>query len=267
MKKSALALACTLVLAACQLPPAVSSSAPSQKVSGPNALWIIVSQRCVPDEEQHGLPAPCTVVDRTGSYAILKDIRGKSQYLLIPTTPVRGIETPALLEPGAPPYFAFAWSHRQLVSTALNRKLPDDAVGLAINPIHARTQEQLHIHIDCVAPTVRQQLTLHANQIGAQWTSIEWRGRTFHVLKMPAAKLRTTNLFRLVDDTVAGARDDMGGETIFVTGAARRPGSDPGVYIVEGNFDTSGQARWAAEDLLDHSCGILTEPDLAAGTR
>ena len=31
------------------------------------------------------------------------------------------------------------------------RALPDDVLSLAINSIHGRSQDQLHIHIDCIA--------------------------------------------------------------------------------------------------------------------
>ena len=82
----------------------------------PDALWKLVHDKCVPDQRQNDNPAPCAVVDlREGDatgYAILKDLVGATQYLLIPTARVPGIESPLLLTPEAPNYFADAWRER-----------------------------------------------------------------------------------------------------------------------------------------------------------
>ncbi len=68
----------------------------------PNALWNIVHGQCVPDELEHGDPKPCAEVELgsglAAGYAVLKDIRGTTQYLLIPTRQIGGIESRALLE-------------------------------------------------------------------------------------------------------------------------------------------------------------------------
>ena len=62
----------------------------------PNALWNIVNGQCVPDQSNNGDPAPCALVDLDGGeprgYAVLKDLVGATQFLLIPTERVTGIE-------------------------------------------------------------------------------------------------------------------------------------------------------------------------------
>jgi CDP-diacylglycerol pyrophosphatase len=260
---AAMLLAALATLAACQLAPAptpgpsaASYSPPFPRVHGPNALWSIVSQQCLPDLAHNGSPAPCTSIehgDRPDGYVILKDIVGKSQYLLIPTARVQGIETPSLLQVHAPRYFADAWDSRHFVSTALGRPLQDDEVSLAINPVHARSQQQLHIHIDCLDAQVGRDLSRYAVPFGDAWTPIESNGRTLNVRRMTVTQLHTTNLFKLVADTVPGAANSMGGETILVTGAG--PSSESaGVYIIESNFDATAPGRWAAESLQDHAC-------------
>src|SRR5689334_7751395 len=69
----------------------------------PNALWTIVHDQCVPHQEAGGDPAPCAQVDlgarEQHGYAVLKDLVGATQFLLIPTDPVSGIESTALLRP------------------------------------------------------------------------------------------------------------------------------------------------------------------------
>ena len=60
--------------------------------------------------------APFAVVDLwegdAKGYAVLKDLVGAAQYLLIPTARVPGIESLLLLAPEAPNYFADAWRER-----------------------------------------------------------------------------------------------------------------------------------------------------------
>src|SRR6202034_1461554 len=118
------------------------------------ALWEIVHGQCVPDEREHGDPKPCAAVDLSHGiargFAILKDIRGQSQYLLIATQRIDGIESRALLSPHAPNFFADAWTARSFTEKALGRTMPWDALSLAINSQLGRSQNQLHIHIDCI---------------------------------------------------------------------------------------------------------------------
>ena len=70
----------------------------------PNALWNIVHGQCVPDWQQHRvLKPPCVAVDLNkgvaGGFAVIKDQRGQTQYLLLPTQRITGIESAALLAP------------------------------------------------------------------------------------------------------------------------------------------------------------------------
>ena len=67
------------------------------QAANPNVLWQIVHDQCVPDQQQHGDPKPCAEVDLAGGFAVLKDISGASQFLLIPTTEIGGIEDPSCL--------------------------------------------------------------------------------------------------------------------------------------------------------------------------
>ncbi len=88
----------------------------SGRAGNPDALWHIVHDRCVPNQQTHADPKPCALVDLRGGddrgYAILKDLVGLTQYLLIPVARLMGIESAELLLPGAPNYFADAWRER-----------------------------------------------------------------------------------------------------------------------------------------------------------
>ena len=108
-----------------------------------NALWEVVRNVCVPGQSEHHDPTPCLQVDLNGGiesgFAILRDPRGGSQFLLIPTTRISGIESPIVRGPNATNYFASAWEVRTNVNEALHLTLPRDDIGLAINSAVSRS--------------------------------------------------------------------------------------------------------------------------------
>ncbi len=142
------------------------ASGAAQNSPSRDALWRIVNTMCVPEQTQNGDPKPCAQVDlENGSergFAILKDLRGETQFLLIPTSRISGIESPLVFAPDARNYFADAWEARSYVNQALHKILPPDDISLAINSTESRSQDQLHIHIDCVRMDVFE--ALHANE-------------------------------------------------------------------------------------------------------
>ncbi len=93
----------------------------------------------------------CAEANLAVGYAMLKDLVGIAQYLLIPTARVSGIESPLLLESDAPNYWRDAWASRTYVEAKLGCTLPRDEMSLATNSASRRTHNQLHIHIDCLA--------------------------------------------------------------------------------------------------------------------
>lgn len=81
-----------------------------------DALWKIVSQQCVPHQQQRQNPSPCAEVNLAQRFVIFKDRNGPLQYLLMPTAKITGIESPLLLKPQQPNYFAAAWQQRPWLS-------------------------------------------------------------------------------------------------------------------------------------------------------
>src|ERR1700730_8892456 len=136
------------------------------QASNPNVLWQIVHDQCVPDQQQHRDPKPCVVVNLAGGFAVLKDIKGATQFLLIPTTEIGGIEDPLLLAPLARNYFRDAWQERSFVEKALVHTKTHETLSLAINSASGRTQDQFHIHIDCIRADVRDALLSERANIG-----------------------------------------------------------------------------------------------------
>jgi hypothetical protein len=89
--------------------------------------------------------------------------------LLVPTIQISGIESPIVRGPNATNYFANAWEARTHIDDVLHLTLPRDDIGLAINSVVSRSQDQLHIHFSCIRADVWETLHEHERDIGNQW--------------------------------------------------------------------------------------------------
>ena len=131
------------------------------RAADPDALWKIVHDRCVPHATAGEGPGPCSFVDLAGGYAVLKDIRGATQFLLIPTARIAGIESPKILQPGSPNYWQAAWAARRFVDEKAGRSLPRQDIGLAINAASRRSQNQLRSLPACTRDLQRRRPRRH----------------------------------------------------------------------------------------------------------
>jgi CDP-diacylglycerol pyrophosphatase len=235
------------------------------KAADSSALWKIVHDKCVVDQKTNQRPQPCETVDLTdgeaNGSAVLKDLIGATQFLLIPTRRIAGIESPDLLAPGAPNYWRAAWAARQFVFKRAGHELPRDAIGLAINSAVARSQDQLHIHIDCVFPEVRDRIGQHIDEIGDNWSAStsELKGRKYSARRLLSTDLQGADPFKILADGIEAAGADMALETLVVIGARFAPDQD-GFVLLADKADLSGSDRPHGENLLDHSCAIGQMP-------
>jgi len=227
-------------------------------LADPDALWHIVHDRCVPNQQRSGSPAPCAAVHLDGGIARgdagLKDLRGVLQYLLIPTARIGGIESAELLAPDAPNYWRDAWDARRYMAERHGAPLPRDAVALAINAASARSQNQLHIHVSCVRRDLQARLRDGAAAIGTRWAPLEggWMGHPYLVRHLGGDSLDAADPFKLVADEIPGARADMGARSIAVIGAR------DGFYLLAGHVDPAAGSDGSAErDTQDHDCAVL----------
>ena len=239
---------------------ALPAAALALRVHDPSALWKIVHNQCVPNEVGHGVPAPCAVVDlRQGvadGFVVLKDIVGATQYLVMPTARIMGIESPVLLEPGTPNYFADAWWARGFTERAAGRALPRSALSLAINSQFARSQNQLHLHIACVRPDVRQVLLREREHIGTRWTPIPvpLAGRHWWGIRVMGADLDGADPFKLLAAGRPSARAAMAKQGLVVVGADFAAG--PGFILLDNEANPATGDRGSGERLQDHSCAL-----------
>ena len=237
-------LAAVMAAAAVVALPAVADAHDNRE-----ALWHFVHEQCVPDQLSHRDPAPCVEVDldegeQRGS-AVMKDSEGPDQFLLIPTARITGIEDPAVRAPDAPNYFEYAWRARVYTEADSGGTLPRDWISLAVNSVAARTQDQLHIHIDCLRADVHQALAASAGLIGPAWTSlpVPLAGDIYEAIAI--SSLDRVNPFVLATDAA-----DAAVSTVVVVGA----GTDeqPSFVVLRRTTVPGSDDPAAGENLQDH---------------
>jgi CDP-diacylglycerol pyrophosphatase len=231
------------------------------RAADPSALWHIVNDRCVPNEQKDANPSPCALVELSDGvdkgYAILKDIDGATQFLLIPTIRTSGIESFSILDPDAPNYWDAAWRARYFVEERAQQPLPRDDISLAINSSAGRTQDQFHIHIDCVRADVKAALAAHQSGIAAVWSPfpVPLAGHMYQAMRIEAAYLGEVNPFRLLADSDPKIAADMGRHTLVVVGITFA-GDKPGFVILDDHADLASGDRASGSQLQDRACAV-----------
>ena len=219
-------------------------------------LWNIVHDRCVPDQLAYGRPAPCVEVqpsDEQGGYAVLKDLVGVAQHLLIPTDKITGMEDPRLLDPATPDYFAEAWGARRYVEDRLGGQVPRDQIIVAVNSAYGRSQDQLHLHIDCVSFPVRVALETAATRIGPRGNSVATlAGRAYRVMRVNGGDPSRVRPFTRLATQIASARGEMGAWTLALV--ATSPQDRAGFFLLAHRADPAHGDPGESETLIDHDC-------------
>jgi CDP-diacylglycerol pyrophosphatase len=232
--------------------------APSAARADSLALWRIVHDACAPHAEAGKGPKPCENVDlargEAEGVAILKDLHGVAQMLAIPTRRVTGIEDPQMLAPDAPNVFADAWKAKALLEERLGRPLPREAVALTINSKWARSQEQLHVHLDCLAKPVAETLAHDRSALDDHWRPMTavLKGRVYFARRLDSADLSDAEPLKLLADGLKGAKTHMDAYSLAAVGATFD--GRPGFILLADSFSLEGGGH--AEDLQDHDCAI-----------
>jgi len=217
-----------------------------------NALREIVQDQCLAHWREQHSAAPCVelhlddAAHAESGYAVLADRKGGAHFLLIPTRTISGIESPTLEEPGAPSYFQAAWRARRQLDGVIGRPVPARLVGLAVNPLHARGQDQLHIHIECLRPDVYATLARQAAHMSESWSPVTLGGASYWVRSI-TSNLDLDDPFKVLASHPPEAGRGMSDYTLVVAGA---PSGDP-------SFIMLASASAAGELLLDSSCAAL----------
>ena len=222
-----------------------------------DALWAVV-RICTWDQRLVKSPWPCLAVDSERGFVLIPDLQRRSQVLYAPTDRITGIESPKLLAPAASNDWAQAWVSRDWLARRLRLKVADPDVGLAINSVPGRTQDQLHIHIDCLRPSVRRAVDADLDEVRDTWRELATPLFTDHRYRarwLAAPALPTTDPFRLLaaDPATGGGLADW---TLVMVAAVRSTGA-PGFVLLSHKADLGRDDLGAGEELLDHRCAVL----------
>jgi CDP-diacylglycerol pyrophosphatase len=244
-----------LALLACAAAVVTACADPAPLPTPRDRLRFIVQQQCLPHWRGAHDPTPCVSVDADGrgaapqGYALLADRKGGAHFLLIPTQTIRGVESPEARAPGALNLFDAAWQSREVLASVVGHAVPRAAVGLAVNQLRSRSQDQLHIHISCVRAGVSRALRAQADAIGPQWSPIEIGGYRYQALRIMGERPGAANPFELLADKLPGAAKSMEQFTMLLSGVDFTEG--PGFVLL------AGSAVPGAELLLDARCEVL----------
>jgi CDP-diacylglycerol pyrophosphatase len=218
-----------------------------------DALRQIAQEQCLVHWLGAHSPAPCERLylpdppSPNGGYAVLADRKGGAHFLLIPTQTIGGIESPEALEPKAPNYFAAAWQARDRVAASVGHAVARTAIGLAVNPKSARSQDQLHIHVECLRADVAEALQANAGNITGRWSSVRIGLWHYDALRVSGDELGQSNPIVLLAGHLAAGPASMENYTLIVAGMQFADG--PGFAVLAG----TGLVP-AGELLLDSNC-------------
>ncbi len=223
-----------------------------------DALKKIVVEQCAPHMQAGNGPAPCASVDLANGSAVLKDIKGKTQYLLIPTKVVTGIDDPQILAQDAPNYWQAAWEARKFVMDQAHGYLAQDDVGMAINSAYGRSQYQLHIHVDCIRVDVKKALEANRNKIGPAWADldVDLAGHRYRAMSIQGDDLKAQNPFILLADGSPAVRADMGRQTLAVVGMFLA-NNKYGFVLLNDRANIAALDFASSSKLLDQDCAVL----------
>ncbi len=230
---------------------------PSRKV-----LWQGV-QVCVADFKLTGSAYPCLFVNLNGGdelgYVILMSPFGPPDTVLTPTRKVVGVEDAWLQSPGAPNYFDAAWRGRLYLKGPDGRPPDPGTFALAVNSALTRSQDQLHIHLGCLWPKLRERLSTLASglPVGA-WTRVDLiPGSVLWAFRTGRSDLAGIQPFRLAAEGLGDKIQERAGLTIFVSRI--RSADDELVVLASDAHVSASINQIAVDDLIDLACFVRPE--------
>ncbi len=228
-------------------------------------LWLAV-QACVADFKLTGAPFPCLLVDLTGGeergYVVLRTPFGRPDTILAPTRRVVGVEDPWLQSPEAPNYFDAAWRARPLLEGPGGRPPRPSEFALAVNSALMRSQDQLHIHLGCLAPAAQRWLPVLASRLPiGEWRRVDvaLAGAAFWGLRTGRADLAGVEPFRLAAEGLADKIRNPARLMILVA-QVRIADNDESLILASYASASGSLSEASAEGILDPTCSDRSRP-------
>ena len=244
---------------------------------GGDTLWNLVNGNagkgitgCVPSQQAGETPPkPCADVSIGGGvasgYAVLKDRKGIGQYLVMPTQLIIGIEDTKLRAPGATNYFDPAWRVRALSIALVEKaypgiKLTRDDMSIAVNSFGGRSQDLLHLHVDCLDLGVRDALHAQLATIGRKWSAqpLTLMGHPYYALRIDGDDTVKVDPFDVLQRGLKVPAGEMGLWTMVLAGATYTDG--PGFVLLASRADPANKWDASGEELQgwNHDCSGRT---------
>lgn len=219
-----------------------------------DALWEIVSRQCVPNQKIHHRPTPCLKVDSARGYVLFKDAKGPVHDLVLPIKRITGIESPALQRANVPRFFALAWDERKHLSRELGQPIKERYLSMAVNSKYGRSQNQLHIHLACLAREVY--LLLERETIGTSWKSLRApiKGHRYLARKLDGEALEKEDPFKLLHDFVTRQGDNIGYYGLAVVGS-----ENGDLVLLANRVDFLKLNFGSAGEIQDYDCALALE--------
>ena len=224
-----------------------------------DALLLVV-RTCVANYAVTGFAFPCLEVNTTEGedrgYVVLRR-PGLRDIVLAPTRPVVGLEDPWLRTAAAPNYFQDAWNARRFQQGLRQTPPADDDVALAVNSGLSRAEDQLHIHIGCLAPRAREAIRSIAPELSeSRWVRIKrgMYGVDVWARQIGPRSLDTVNPLRLAAEGIPDALGNLASMGLVVAAGSVADGSDGFVALAWFDDASFPKHAFAAEGFLDPRC-------------
>lgn len=219
-------------------------------------LWRVVSEFCVPAKTRLGTPFPCLDVRLDAGRALVRAPFGGDEFLVVPLARVTGVEDPVARASAMPDLWSAGWAERGRLAEAVGRPIADDRMALAINSRAARSQDQYHVHVDCLSVAVRDRLRAALVGLDDGWREIRpfgEAGPVYRIRRTTLAELAHERPESLIARELAPAASQIAFLSFALIGTGGGTPADPGLVLAV----TYGLGPWDgghAEELMDHAC-------------
>lgn len=207
--------------------------------------------------QRFALTFPCLRVGAKGRgatpYVVLRVPGSRTHLLVMPAEAIPGLEDPRLQ---AAPYgslWAEALATRPLVSEGAGFAIPDALIGLAVNADRVRSQDQLHIHVECIRPRYLQSIRAQAAGLGRDGAtkSLIVAGEYFVARRIGREDVEQGNLFALLasESPASAGLSGLGALLVSDEASPQSSGADDGMLLL-----AAPRQERTVEKLLDHGC-------------
>lgn len=252
LPKTAVALSVIATAFACILLPRAIGADPVL----PRTSLRAVIEGCIL-ARRFALTFPCLRVGAGGKgetpYVVLRVPGSRTHLLVMPVDAIPGLEDPRLQNAPYGSLWAEALATRPLVSEGAGFAIPDASIGLAINADRVRSQDQLHIHVECIRPRYLQSIRAQATGLGwdGATRSLIVAGEHFVARRIGREDVERGNLFALLASGPPASAGLFGVGVLVVSDEAPPQGSaaDDGMLLL-----SAPRQERTVEKLLDHGC-------------